>query len=768
MKKRILSIVLAVALILCLVPVGVLAADNDTAGNINPATGREQGPAGSQDVAVMVYGNTMTDLALGHQSGFDAFVAALKAEAQDLLGNEEVPHAELYLVNDKNQEYKLTENAVYDASFLSSFQYTADGVMGFSQDIYGWLSDFFGWAVQGIDSLQSLYRIYGATGVPTGNYTLEVRSLDRDGYAVSAPPGGSLQVKVTDDRATCYVGWEKELGSTNISFDIPVIIDTISVTLLEASFTMPGIFLDTRDPGVEFTSANLGDEPVPGTEFVMVNRDETEKIIKAAYRLGMDTFKNAVSLLDTEGFTWEELSILHNEVLKWDKEGQQITLDEKNAYKLLGTYWALVQASATDPLIDFMSDETDIRLPAILRATADENGVVHFGPENNVTILWSLELLLKAGGIALEKAEEMGFIDEVFPDPMTNGLINLVIDVGRIAANSDTPLWDENGHLKGDNINTWIYPILQNDSVMEYATDMLKRFVGADLSPDEQKFLELLPSHALLTKKMPAGKYILFETSVPDGYFRSPFFYTIDLKWHPEDPNPSNWYYASVANLGILAPYFAEDYYDWLRQYDFKTEADKVLNYMTRGATGNLIANTLTGKEDLTKYTITFYSNIVYNYLGGNLLYASEAELAQDLTKHYYAYGKTAQNLLAFGDQVAARSKSVVTGNVDRNWIFYNYSTSLRTNSTLRTQKILRGVANAIDTTEDHPVTTGVKSIVSRIAERLDTSNRIEGITTRIQNSILNFIKDTASSLGGKLLDGAASVIKTILGWSKL
>ena len=774
MRKRILSIVLAVAMILCLVPFGVMAAENDTSSNVAPAVdvNSDTAPAanGSVDVAVMVYGDAMTDFALGHNesSGFDSFLTLLKAEAKILLSNTEVPRPELYLVNSRGQEYKLTENAIYDASLASSFNYTADGILGFSETVFKWLQGAFGWVVQDVDSLQSLYRIYGAKDVPYGWYTLEVRSLDEDGYTVAAPSSGKISVEVKEDsRRTCYVGYEKPLGSVDLSFNVDLWIIDFDVNVLTADLKMPGVFLDARKPGVEFTSANLGDEPVAGSEFVMVNRDETEKIIKATYRLGMDTFKNAVSLLDTEGFTWEELSILHNEVLKWDEDNAQITLDGKQAYKLLGTYWALVQASAMDPMIDFMSNDTDIRLPAILKASADENGVVHFDPDDNVTLNWSLEILMKASGIVLDKVEEMELIDEVVPDPTTNAIIHFVIDLGKNMANSETPLWDKDGNLNYENINDWVYPALQNDSAMEYAVALMKSVAGA-LTDDEMKALELLPQHAILTKKMPAGKYILLETSVPDGYFRSPFFYTVDLEWHPEAKYARDWYYASVANLGLIAPYFAEDYYTWLRNYDFKSEADKVLNYITRGATGNLITNTLTGTEDITKYTITFYSNILYNYMGGNLVYKSELDLAKDMTKYLYAYGKTAQNLLVFGDQVAKKSKSVITGKVDKDWIFYNYSTSLRTNSALKTKKILMGVEQAIDTTEDHPVTSAIKTTVQKIVDKIDTSNRIIEQTTKIQNAISSFLSNAASKIGNKVADFAFNALKTILGWSKL
>lgn len=758
MRKRIISIVLAVAMILCLIPIGVLAADGDS--TVNPATGREQGPEGDVPVAVMVYGDNITKLSTTPGLGFSDFIDAVKEEIKNVAGNNNVPEVEMYLVNKDGQEYKLTQENASETAFIASFKYRSEGDGG----ITGWFVDLvqsaYEWLFGDFDQVESLYRIYGAKNVPEGEYTLEIRSIADDGFKLIKPETRELKVTVEKSATkTCYVGFDSMVGMLDLT--------VFDVTLYKAIMTMPGVFLQSSEPGIEFTSANLGDQPVPGSEFVMVNRDETEKLIKAFYGLGKETFESAMSLIGTEGYTWKELSILYNEVLKWDSENAQISIDGKNAYKLLGTYWSLMQASAKEPLLNFLKDDTELRVPAILAATADENGVVHFGPDNNVTLIWSLEILQKMGGVAFSKIEEYGLIDELFPDPMTGAIIKFVIKLGKSYLGSDNMLWDADGNLKKDFINGTMYLLLQNDNIMEFAQDKLNWIVGDNLTEEEKEFLKLLPDHALLTKKMPAGKYILLETSVPEGYFRSPFFYTVDLEWHPEAKYARDWYYASVADLGLIAPYFAEDFYDWLRNYDFKVEADKVLNYITDDKTGDLIAKTLTGENDITKYTITYFSNILYNYMGGSLLYNSELDLAKDMTKHLYAYGKSAQNLLQFGDQVATRSKSVVAGQLTKDWIFYNYSTSLRTNSALKTQKILNGVAKAIDTTEDHPVTSAVKSTIQKIADKIDTTNRIKDQVTNIQNKISSFFSDIGSKIGNKVLDGVFNALKTVLGWSK-
>ena len=106
--KKWISILLAVVMVFSLFPVGVLAADGaDDGSNVNPSTGREPGPKGSEDVAVMVYGKSMADAVMKASYDFSDFVAALKSELKGILANEKLPEVEMYLVDGQNREYKI-------------------------------------------------------------------------------------------------------------------------------------------------------------------------------------------------------------------------------------------------------------------------------------------------------------------------------------------------------------------------------------------------------------------------------------------------------------------------------------------------------------------------------------------------------------------------------------------------------------------------------------------------------------------------------------
>ena len=594
------------------------------AATVNEATGRVEGPAGNQKVAVMVYGKTMTEALLDITNSFSDFVQALKGEMKGVLANEKLPEVELYLVNSNNEEYRLTKNAVSDAALISSFSVEGEDVgkiVEFFADINQWIYEKI---FSGTDTIGQFYTIYGGENIPEGDYTLEVRKINSDGYTMWRPSEDTnISVHVGDHNVN-YVGYKQYLGRLDFNIDIGITdFDLGRVTVYG-----PGIYLNTVDPGFSFTSADLGGNALPGTEFVLINRDETEKIIKAAYKLGKDTFTNAMNLVGTEGYTWKDLSILYNNVLTWDKDGQQIAVNEEQAYKLLTTYWSLVKASAMDPAITFMSDETDIRLPAILKAKADSNGKVFFGEKNNVTLIWSVEILLRLSNFIVEDISTED-IDNLDLDGETAAILRLVLSLAKYGLERGVALFDEDGKPITDTINNWVYPILQNDNVMKTAKDALEWFIGEDaLTAEDRKMLDLLPTHALLTKKMPSGKYIMLESSVPDGYLLTPLFYTIDMSWNTESTRPRDWCYVTFGNLGIITPYFAQEYYNYLRSFNASEEADKILNMITGNDTGTLIQDIISDKTDISAFMITYYAGIIYNYMGGKYLYNSELELS--------------------------------------------------------------------------------------------------------------------------------------------
>lgn len=494
---------------------------------------------------------------------------------------------------------------------------------------------------------------------------------------------------------------------------------------------------------------------------MLVNREETENILRAAFALGKDTFTNAMNLIGTEGFTWEELSILNSEIYKWDSEAQQITFDKKAAWKLVSTYWALVEASALDPMIDFMSDETDIRLPAILQATADENGYVFFGEDNNVTLIWSLEILFKMGDIVLTEIDEIDLLDGVFSNPQTEAIVNLVLTLAKYV----TEKGEDFIHKNSGFINDWVYPLLQNDNIMKYAGEVIKWLAGGNLTPEQQKMLQLLPRHALLTAKMPAGHYIMFETAAPKGYFRSPLFYTMNLTWNTEVQDPAQWCYVTFGNLGVIGPYLFEDCYSWLREFDYAAEADALLNEFTDGAFGTVLEDLMSSDKDVTAVAIAYFSDLLYNQLGGDQIFSSQLELTNGLMKYLYASGRTMQNMLMFGNEVLKAARSVVTDEITPNWKFYNISTSLRTNIALKVQAMLEGTSEAIYTEDGDQFSASAKEFLDKIIDNIDTSNHIEDQMDDLQGKLHDMMRDKMATVLNNILKAILRAIKEVLSW---
>ena len=763
MRKRWISLLLAVLMVFALFPAAVFAADGEEASNVNPATGREAGPAGSQKVAMMLYGKTITDAVMKSNYDIDDFWAALKSEAQGVLANEKIPEAEVYLVNSQNQEYRLEPSDGRGASLVNSFRLRTGGILAWLDDVFDWLTDFYDWILGDVPTVGQLYKIYRADNVPEGDYMLEVRSLDRDGYTFRAPGSGSVPVHVGTDSMN-YVGFEQSLGSHEFNVKVDLWVIDFDVEVMSIDFTMPGVFLTTVDPGIAFTSADLGGNVLPGADFVMINRDETANIIKAAFNLGKETFENAMKLIGTEGFTWEELSLLHNQLLKLDSETFELSLNEDNAYKLLQTYWALVSASAKDPLLKFMNKDTNIRVPAILKATADENGLVRFTEDSNVTLIWSLEILLKMGNIVLQSDITDEMIESIqYPDEQTESMVKTIFWIAQYAMEQGAELWDEHTQTISDAVNDWIYPLMQNDNLKDYAIKVLKLFKGEDFIREHEDVLQWLPDHAFLTKKMPAGSYLLFEGAVPQGYLTSPLVYTMNLEWRTENRLPRDWCYGTIGSLGILGPAFAEDFYTFVRNNSAASIADDVLNKLSGGKTGTVLQDVLSGSTDMTAAGIAFGASLIYNHLGGKLVYDSELALAQELTKYLYTYGRTTQNLLMFAAKVARESRNVISCEITPEWKYYTATSSIRTNLALQLQSVIRGIADSVDTSGSSAIAAAAKDVLNNMADNLDTTNRIIEETVAVQEQVKETVTNVVTQVANKAVSAIASFGKWLI-----
>lgn len=744
MNRKLISILLVIVMIVGLFPAAVMA--EDTTASEAPY---EAGPAGDENVAVMVYGKSVSDIVCTGNYSLDSFSDKLKAELQGWLANEKLPEVEMYLVNSEGQGYKLTqEGKPKNAAFLSSFKVDASGLAGWLEYFADAVEDVFGWLVSGVDTVGQFYRIYGATNVPEGDYTLKILKISGDGYKLWRPESGDISVHVGDDSVN-YVGYEAPLGDYSL--------DVWGWNLATLKLSMPGVFLKAEDPGISFTSANYGGQAVPDAEFVLVNRDEVERIVKAAAVMGENTFTNAMEKIGSDGFTWNELSILNKELLEWDSENQQITLNKENARKLLGTYWALVEASAKEPITDFLNDEPYIHLPAILLATSDENGIVRFTEDSNVTLIWSMQILLKLGNVVIDEIQDAELLDGVFENKSTEALVNFTIIAAKYLLQKGLDYSEKPDFTEF--INDWIYPVLQNDNVMQYAKDLLK-----DKASEYEDVINMLPSHAILTPKMPSGSYILFQSEAPYGYVRSPLFYTVQLNWDTSGQDISKWCFASVGNCGIVLPYYAEDCYTYLREFDLAKSVDGILDNISGGRLDSFIQDMLNDDTDVTAAAIAYQSYYIYWYMGGKLVYGSQEELAAALTEYLYSYGRTAQNMMIFANKVMKDSKSVVTGTIDESWTFYNVSTSARTNAALTVQAAIKGIAGSIDTSGSEALGK-VQQGLNDLADKIDTENHIADKADEFITKVEDSVADAASKLGTSALKTGIKIAKGFISW---
>ena len=302
--------------------------------------------------------------------------------------------------------------------------------------------------------------------------------------------------------------------------------------------TFPGLWCAESDVGFSFRNADVAGNPIGiadpdnSAAFAMVNRDELFDILKFMIDLGKDAFSGLMNAAFNEttfrGVTYESLIKLHTQLL--NTENQQLTLDADTVKNIVMVYVGVI----SDLDIFGRAQEADLVIPAVFLATADENGIVTFNKDKNVTLTWMLEILptilknyndLDLGGKF--SSEILDVLD--YKEKLENTKMNSVINDVKDALEAATEDLVETGvNLASKTINTLIYPFAQR--------------LG------------------LVGPKMGSGNYIMFQYRAPEGYVINPFAYTMKVTWQND-----RWVYTTVANLGILTPYFAEGFYDFVR-----------------------------------------------------------------------------------------------------------------------------------------------------------------------------------------------------------
>lgn len=185
-----------------------------------------------------------------------------------------------------------------------------------------------------------------------------------------------------------------------------------------------------------------------------------------------------------------------------------------------------------------------------------------------------------------------------------------------------------------------------------------------------------------------------------------------------------------------------------------------MLSILSGGKYKTFVQDLMAGKADVTgqtiaasTYAIVFQSWIIYNFMGGRLVYSGAnglAALQADLTRYLMAQGKTAENLIEFGGVVYNRSKAVVTADLSGDsWAFYNASKSIKENIIVQAIAIAKQIRDRIET-DGNKTNEMVKKVIDDTIEKLgkvDTTSRFAAYAEAAKEKAEETAKETAKSV---------------------
>lgn len=777
MKKRslrILSLIVAIVMAISILPLAALA---DT---IDKGKGR---------VGLVVYGAELTQI-VSQKNSLDSI---LDLAGDAIAEGVTVPKVKVELTNvETNQKYYLEEDK--DTSLLETIEFqsevyeyvvekikstfekakekignipligatllelmgNADKYTNAAQDkMTGKVTDYAA-KFENVAKLNgTAYRVFKSEAIPEGKYKVYVQEFDtdedaiRDGYMLVNDKDSSfywdrtftvdvqpLTEEELENGKTQYIGNKEnglgltfnmneiagtftdlltqlkdkaiKLGATEEN--LKTINEALAITELDPSFkfVFPGLWTMESNAGFEFTNVDVVDTGLSGAEFLMFNRDEIVDILQFMIDLGKDALPLLMEAAfgTNEGMVgYDNLVKLHMQLVNTDENGE-LALNSDALYGIIKTYIGVLSDLDVYNRVVETNDlglPTKLKypIPAILKAEADENGLVNFNRESNITLTWMLEIVPQILAIAQNAVDE------------DNQFLNLMLTFMKKA----TEIQDKYGSYL---INKFLYPWAQRAG-----------FVGA---------------------KMQSGHYVMFQKSVgdPEHFWKNPFAYTMKVEWKNVE-----WVYVTLAELGILAPYFAEGFYEFVANTTFAGTVDRFLNKLVGIDDFNLLTRTLTDESfDLTEKVnqtmlaavTAFMGQVSYKPFGLDTIFASKTDFISGINKYLYENGRTTQNLMIYVNKQAMRAKAVYTGYVTEDWYFYNLDKSPTTTATKLISKSTADLVNATAVELRKPVIQKagdtVNKIVSTIGYKIEET--AQNIRIQIKNSIGEAIKSVA------------------------
>lgn len=782
--KKLLSLLLALVMLLSLAPLSVFAEDDPAPADPVVTEEPAEEPAGPETgtVMVVVYSKATGDFldGLADVTGKKFFSTGLLRDNILATGK---PILEDIKKTDADAETPELMFALKDGSgnIVSGLQLdeTVKGSEIVSETITGGKGDLSAGELDKIDS--SRFKVFKAT-VPAGTYTLELLKVVEP-YGLAGASSFSIDNVEVSAGETTIVGETKKVSGFTEQNNRTSLWDKWETTYKTLSFT--GLFFEFRKEtrAFSFTTTDVAGAPVQGSEFVLVNRDELLGLMKPIIGVGKEVFTTAVKNLgNPDVFSFEELVQLHTNLLKQNEQGY-IAIDPEAAFGIVKAYLALLtDADIVGQFVEKDENGNFVKLaqplPAVLSATSDENGVVYFSAESNVTLTWLITIITDFGADILEGlAANNPLLQALLPLVKGFQIINHIedIDFNTIGAKELIDLLNvipdfgnesfssiKNTILSAAENNAGNIDTIMNISLVRWGIEQLGGILVGAKSTILNYVYSTLQNYGIVGEKFSNGNYLLFQYKAPEEYARNPLVYTLNIKW----TEPDN-FYVTVVDLGLVGPYFAEGFYEFVRNTTFEGPIATALGITANnyGFASKLLSNQI----DLTKKVnqqvqgafSAYAADTLYKALGLDLIFNSKLMLMEGINDYLLDDKNAAANLRAYVNAQAKRAKSVYTSVVDEDWVFYTLDASPTTTATKLINKSTEDIAATMPNGSAKQL--GVKETGTRVAKIVQTiGTRIEATNAKIVESVKAAVTKVFGDIGARIKDGVKNIVASL------